>query len=78
MESKIWFGCVTKNEVLLKKDNKTVLYEFPEGDVLLEDRLHLTKKQAKELKKAIKVEWDFYEFDKKLPLKEKDNQRNKI
>ena len=63
-QAKIWFGCETKNKAFLWENNALVPYEFPRGDILMEDRLHLNSSKAKRLKLAIESEWQNHFINK--------------
>ena len=54
----LWFGCRTKNKAYLVRNGEALPYEFPEGDLLITDRLHLNKSKIKQLKRTILKEWD--------------------
>lgn len=56
-EAKIWFGCRTKNKAYQWVNSELSPYEYPKGDLLLDDRLHLNKDSIKSLKKKIEMVW---------------------
>lgn len=54
MEGKLWFGCEVNEKMIGKfEDGRYVKFKYPEGDILVEDRLHLNQKCAKELRIGI-------------------------
>jgi hypothetical protein len=59
-EAMIWFGCRTKDQAFIDVNGKLENFQFPSGEVSLEERLHMNKKKARELKKIIKTEWKNY------------------
>jgi hypothetical protein len=62
----IWFGGRVDN-VMIKKENGDIEpFTFPEGAILLGERLHLTKSLARQLIKSINDEWNAYMFHEKL------------
>ena len=74
----VWFGLKMNQHFFTLEGDKKVTYHIPHDDILFEERLHLNKSQAKTLRKAIIVEWDFYKLNKLLPNKDYKNNKNKI
>lgn len=60
-EGKIWFGCEIDEKMIGKfEDGRYVKFKYPTGDVLVEDRLHLNKKTAQQLRLGILEEISAY------------------
>lgn len=74
----VWFGLKMNQHFFTLEGDKKVAFYIPHNNILLEERLHLNKSQAKMLKKAITVEWNFYNLNKSLPDKDDKTNKNKI
>jgi hypothetical protein len=76
----IWFGGTVEN-VFIPTENGLEKYKFPEGDLLIEDRMHLNITKVKKLKEIIQKQWIMNEvknLDKELPVNLKAKNKNKI
>lgn len=58
ISNKAWFGCQTKNNAFIIKNGQAYPYEYPQGQVLVSDRLHLNKADWKKMRKAMVREWN--------------------
>jgi hypothetical protein len=76
----IWFGGVVE-DVFIQTENGLEKYKFPEGDLLIEDRMHLNISKVKKLKEIIQKQWIMNEvknLDLALPVNSKSKKTNKI
>lgn len=76
----IWFGGQVEN-VFVPTENGMEEFKFPEGDVLIEDRMHLNIPKVKKLKEIIQKQWIMNEvknLDQELPVNAPTKNKLKI
>jgi hypothetical protein len=79
----IWFGCSSKihKDAYVKEGDNLVKYEYPRGDVLVNERLHLSIPNTRKLIKAINELWKLNEvniLEKELAVNSPNKKPNKI